>query len=296
MADLPQSLERVLRYPINYVEDWTVEGSRVEMSFSRRTDPWPWLVLPPWHPVVVDKIQYFAAVTGAWAYGSLGRDSKERSGTGPRTALTRIRWVSLARDAGPARRGTFRPFQGEESVGYELEIFDEAGRATLWIRGEGAAFEERDFGARRSASKENAATSALAPPSELARPEAVGLGPEGRSLISPLAGGDPPTVIGWVTSAEGFAPAHPFHTGTGDHVNAGHLVDCALEGAHLLLDTPGPLYCTGGEARFRRFVELDVPFEIALRSEEPEGDATTVHARMHQGGRETSSVRLDLRV
>ncbi len=287
MGDLPKALERALGYSTNYVDGWSVEGSRVELSFSRRTEPWPWRVLPPWHPVVVDKIQYFGAITGAFASGSLG--------SAARTALTRVRWSAWEPDAGPAHRGTYRPFEEGDSLGYELEIFDETGRETLRIRGEGVAFGDRDFGAWRGAAKQKAAASALAPPSELADPEAAGLGADGRSLISPLRKeGEAATAVGWVTAAEGFTPNHPFHTGSGDHVNAGHLLDCALEGAHLLLDTPGPLTCRGGEARFRRFVELDVPFEIALRAEEPVDGVTTVHAEMQQGGRETTGVRLDL--
>ena len=287
MGDLPEELRQVLGYATSYVEDWSVEGSRVELSFSRRADAWPWQVLPPWHPVVVDKIQYFAAITGAWASGGFG--------TGARTALTGISWSSLEREPGAPHRGSYRAFEDDGTVGYALQIFDESGRETLRIRGEGVAFGDRDFGAWRDAAKKKAATSAWAPPSELACPEAAGLGASGHSLISPLRKeGGTGTAIGWVTSADGFAPAHPFHTGTGDHVNAGHLLDCALEGAHLLLDTPGPLYCRGGEARFRRFVELDVPFEIALHAEEPVAGTTTVRARMQQGGRETTSVRLDL--
>jgi hypothetical protein len=287
MADLPHSLQIALGYPTSYAEDWSVDGSRVEFVYARNPAPWPWTTLPSWHPVVVDKLQYFSAVTASWAAGAFAAET--------RTALTKLHWSSLRRESSPAARGVYESYSDERGIGYTLEIFDAEGRETLRTRGEGAAFGDRDFGAWRSAAKEKAVALRRPAPDEMADPTAAGLGQDGCSLVSPLrTTADAFAATGWVTASNAFPPHHPFHTGSGDHVNAGHLLDCAMQCAHLALEPSKPLYCSGGEAEFLRFIELGVPFEISLTSEPRSAGGTRIRTSMRQGDRDTTRITLDL--
>jgi hypothetical protein len=130
---------------------------------------------------------------------------------------------------------------------------------------------------------------------EMAPASAVGVGARGRSFVTRLhETGGAPAVTAFVPAQGGFHPRHPFHTGSGDHVNAGHLFDCVLQAAHLF-HAGAPLVCTGGEARFTRFVELDVPFSITCCGREGVDAGVRLEMGIAQAGRENALIVLDLR-
>ena len=288
----PEQLERALGYRHNFARIVRADEQRLEFGYDLDPQRWPWLALPPQHPVVLDKVQYFSAVTGSLAASRLE--------PGTRSALTKLGWSCTPRPGGArhAVRGVLEPWVGEQRAGYELTLFDDQGRENARIRGEGAAFADRDFAAWRAKSKREAAAAAAAQQVlPRADPVAAGLGPAGRSLVSaPLARDGARGVLAQVGAANGFHPAHPFHTGTGDHVNAAHLLDCALQAAHLLWDPAGTaLRCTGGEAEFLRFVELEAAFELWLEACEPRAAGRArLRFAIGQAGRENARIRLEL--
>jgi len=288
-AMTPDQLEAALGYRHNFARVVRAAPERTELAFDLDRERYPWLALPPLHPVVIDKIQYFAAVTGSL------QASQMKPGT--RSALTKLTWSALVPpgDARPAVRGVLAPWAGEERAGYELALFDDPGREVARVRGEGTAFGDRDFGAWRAAAKQKAADAARdrAAPTPPADPVAAGLGPGGVCLVSPPRGR---SLAALVTAESGFGPAHPFHTGSGDHVNAAHLFDCAMQAAHLLWEPAGTaLHCVAGEAGFLRFVELGVPFEIDVAEPEPGPEGTTrLCFTVRQAGRENTRLRFDL--
>lgn len=291
-AMTPAQLRAALGYERNFARVLSADDGRVAFAYDLDPERWPWLALPPLHPVVIDKIQYFSAVTAILATSRLE--------PGTRSALTKIGWSTAPR-AGGARhavRGELG-FASGERPGYRLAVFDADGHENARIWGEGAAFADRDFGAWRARAKRTAreAAGAAAAPPPPADPVAVGLGPGGRCLVSkPFERDGALALAALVTAVNGFHPAHPFHTGSGDHVNAAHLFDCALQAAHLLAEPAGArLACTDGEAEFLRFVELDTPFELRLEAREPLAHGRTrMRFAIGQAGRENARVRFDL--
>ena len=73
------------------------------------------------------------------------------------------------------------------------------------------------------------------------------------------------------------------------------LLDCGLQAAHWFVGDgkhwTQPLICTGGEARFQRYVELDVPFTITLIEQVAD---TTVQLQFSQAGHDNVLLVLKL--
>lgn len=119
-----------------------------------------------------------------------------------------------------------------------------------------------DVRALREASR----AKALRRAAELPRPD-VG---EAYFVTPPVLEGGLLRAEGLVTSKAGFHPAHPFHTGSGDHVKAAQFLDCALQLAGFALGGKDlGERCGSGVANFARFVELDIPFatQTSVRAE-----------------------------
>ena len=81
-----------MEYEHNFARVLRVAEDRVELGYDLDRRRWPWLALSPLHPVVIDKIQYFSAVTASL--------TTERMEPGTRTALTRLAWSCHPRAAG----------------------------------------------------------------------------------------------------------------------------------------------------------------------------------------------------
>lgn len=279
-----------LVYEHNFCRIERVDGMQVSLGYDLNRDRWPWLALPPDHPVLVEKYQYFSAVTAGWAV--FDRASSAHS------ALTKLVWTCEAASVQGehATRGRCTLWQNERDMGYELVTHTEAGQAVVTFRGEGFAFADRDFKAWRAKARQAAFDQTPSVDFAPAGPASVGLDANGVSFVSPLRDtGGLPYATALVTTARGFHPAHPFHTGSGDHVNAGHLFDCALQTAHLVLNADVPLRCIGGKAEFKRFIELDLPFTIGLRRRGQTGASVSqLEFLLSQTARENAIITLEV--
>ncbi len=245
-----------LAYDHNLARVTSVEEGRVELAYDLDRARWPWLALPARHPVLLEKYQYFSAMTGL--------DALEAFEPGTFTALTQFSWECPDLD-GPPELATHGVCV-RTATGFELGLSLADGRELVRSRGSGFAFTDRDFKTWRARSREKARTAAAKAASVAFAPvSSVSPGLDGRSLVSALETVDGRRQsLALVSTDSGFHPAHPFHTGSGDHVNAGHLFDAVLQVAHLVLGATAPLECVAGAAEFFRFVELDVPFTITL--------------------------------
>ncbi|MGD8863915.1 MAG: hypothetical protein PVI30_28125, partial [Myxococcales bacterium] len=136
-------------YSHNMARALSVDDGVVELAFDPDAGRWPWLALPPQHPVVFEKYHYFGSVTAAWAAGFAD----------PRThgALTRSQFELPPLDdvAGHATRGTVRfRDEGEGKRSFELTLRDDAGQVIASSRGMGHNFTDRDFRAFRKAARQ----------------------------------------------------------------------------------------------------------------------------------------------
>jgi len=273
-----------LVYEHNFARVTKVEPERVELAYDLDHARWPWLALPAQHPVLIEKYQYFGVLSAVWALGVY--DPKVQ------TALTQFEWTCLPIEDEPRlpTLGVCTPTTMNDAVGFDLTLGSE-GQSLVTSRGGGFAFTDRDFPAWRKRSREKALAAGGGQQIDLAPPEDVGLDAGGRSFVSRRdRDDDGPLVRALVPTDGGFYPAHPFHTGSGDHVNAAQLFDCALQAAQLVCGEPRS--CRGGGAAFTRFVELDVPFELHV--DEVRGDkGLAVQIRVRQLDRDCGQIRLE---
>lgn len=276
-----------LAYDRNFCRVTAVRGMEASLTYDLDHQRWPWLALPAFHPVLVEKYQYFSSVTTGWVV--LDQAPSVQS------ALTQMTWrCSPASFSGEqAKHGHCKLWQRERDMGYELVTQLANGQEVTRYTGAGFAFADRDFKTWRAKSRKTALAQCGEFDFEPAKPTTVGLEAGGLSYVTPLSeiNGQPATTA-CVMTDNGFHPAHPFHTGSGDHVNAGHLFDCVQQAAHLVLQARQPLTCTGGRAEFMRFVELDVPFTIRLEARvTAEGEARLSFA-LAQLGRDNARITL----
>ena len=267
-------------YKTNFARILSSAPDRVELAFDLDAKLWPWLNLPPHHPVLVEKYQYFGATTASWEQGLFTPETF--------TALTSFGWgCTPAAFAGDyPTRGVFKTQNGEEAMGFSLNVGADDGQVMYQTRGQGFAFKDRDYRVWRERSRRAALDAKVTADFQFLSPEAVGLAANGHSFIGVSEQADQAlTLIACVTKQGGYVPEHPFHTGSRDHVNAAQLMDCGLQAAHWFLgggqSWAEPLICIGGEARFQRYVELDVPFTITLVEQVPN---TSVQLKFSQAG------------
>lgn len=273
-------------YAHNFARNLAVADRRVELEFIPDRALWPWLSLAPGHPVLIEKYQYFGAMTASWAMQLFAPEAF--------TALTRFDWrcepAALAATQ-HATRGLCRGRNDDDGMGFSLDVSSSEGAVFYRTSGDGFVFTDRDFRAWREKCRQQAeaagSTAAFMPLS----PSACGLGADGHSFVG--RADDAACLLAQVERGAGFFPQHPFHTGSGDHVNAAQLLDCALQAAHWFqgrgADWPTALVCLAGEARFQRYVELDVPFEIH-RIGSP--DESGIALQFVQGGRDNARISL----
>lgn len=274
-------------YRENFAQVLACTGKRVELSYNLDSQVWPWLALPPHHPVLVEKYQYFGTVTASWAMQLFTPETY--------TALTRFYWqcTPAAFSGKYATHGVCNTQNGEAGLGFSLDVGTADGCVMFRSGGEGFAFEDRDYRDFRARARSAVAAANHAISVQVAAPEMLGLGPGAQAFVGPST--RPECVHACVTKQGGFVPVHAFHTGSGDHVNAAQLLDCALQAAHWFIGEgqpwQRPLLCQGGEAGFQRYVELDVPFTISLV--ELEADLN-VHLKVSQAGKDNAVIALKL--
>ncbi len=281
----PPQLQRVLGYPRNFARLRQFEGDAAQFTYDLDPVQWPWLALSARHPVVLEKYQYFTTVTAACAFGDMA--------PGVRSALTGMRW-SLGEDAGdahfPDRSRCQRTADEQGELNLAVMLSNGQGQDLGQIICRGHSFADRDFANWRASSRK----------AVQARDDSPAFTPapltDGRPgfVSEPLIRDGLDAVLARVESARGFHPQHPFHTGSGDHVNAAQLFDCALQAAEQWLG-PDSRTCLAGEAGFLRFVELDAGFEILCEERLEAGDGqVSLRLLIRQSGRENTRLRLTL--
>lgn len=223
------------------------DGS-VALTCSDDAAAWPWLALDPRHPIVVQTINFWASVEAGLA--------KQSWEDGQWTALTEMEWQCGTPGCGHAHHGLADYYEDGGKQRFRITLFDKAGRLVYRMSGAGVVFRTRDFEGWRAQAK--AAAGAERAPFVFAADEAVQAPVAGGSFLSAE---DPGRAL--VTPENGLPPGHPYMSGSGDHVNATHLAEAVRQYATLALGT-GAALPNGGEMQFRRYVELGVPFEIAV--------------------------------
>lgn len=240
------------------------DDGTVTFRCSADVDQWPWLALEPFDPIVVQTINYWASVETGAARGTF--DPTKWS------ALTQTEWTCGETGAGHATHGIAEGSKDDGSPGNALSFFDAHDALVYKMSGTGVVFENRDFEGWREKAKRELPAPPDAGESQYAPADSVGVAAQGWSYLSPLIESDPPSALGLITKENGFPPAHPYLSGSGDHVNSTHLVEAGRQFA-CLVRGGRPLICTGGEMKFMRYVELGHPFQIALADDLPSQNA-----------------------
>lgn len=227
------------------------DGS-VVFACSGDTDAWPWLALPPQHPIVIQTQNYWASVGASAALGTLEE--------GKWSALTWTDWALGDIRAGIAAHGQFSRAMVEDKLAFETILFDSNDRRIVTLRGRGVVFRHRNFESWRQESKGEAAKRQPPPHFDYAPARLLNLSPGECALVSSFSGG---TAKALITKENGLMPGHPYFSGSGDHVNAPHLAELARQVASLLIDG-APFLVTSGEMDMHRYVELDCPIDLLL--------------------------------
>ena len=239
----------------------------VTFKCSSNHNLWPWLTLPPFNPIVVQSINYWASVETGAARGTF--DPSVWS------ALTQMEWTCGHPDAGHVSHGVAAASADESSPGYQLTFFDKTGAFVYHMSGTGVVFKTRDFESWRQKAKQKLEPFQGSEDFQYASADDVGVATQGESFLSPLIEGGIPCAEALITKAQGFTPKHPYHSGSGDHVNSNHLADVAVQFANLLFGG-SPITVVGGEMTFQRYVELGRPFHIGLAEEIHSGNAISM--------------------
>lgn len=251
------------------------DGS-VTFACSQSRKDWPWLELPPWHPIVVQTQNFWTSVGASAALGTLEE--------GRWSALTWTDWKTGDAAAQHAARGIFSRTMVEDKLAFETCLFDAQGRPVVTMRGRGVVFRNRDFEAWRAEAKREAAGQGSGESFAYAARELLGISPREWPLVSPLSGN---RAMALLTPENALMPAHPYFSGSGDHVNTPHLAEAARQIVSLLREGE-PFRVTGGEMEMRRYVELGCPFELEVEAHE--GDETRIEVR--QLGRACARIAL----
>lgn len=246
--------------PANYDVAFThshqvTEDDAVSFKCSGDAEKWPWLTLPPTHPIVIQTMNFWASVETGKTRGTF--DPTKWS------ALTYTRWQSFSGSTKPVTHGIADTPPGERDKGkpsFRLTFFDDDGTLVSRMIGAGVVFHTRDFEAWRDAAKKDIAPTPETENFSFAPPHILGVNSEIECFVSPLTDAETPTAHALFTKENCLMPNHPYHGGSGDHVNAGHLADAGFQFAHLAVGRK--LSCTGGEITFMRYVELGKPFTL----------------------------------
>ena len=258
-----------------------LEDGVVAFKCDRDASKWPWLNLPSIHPTVVQTINYWASVETGKTRGTF--DASKWS------ALTYSRWHANTAQVGPVTHGIADTPDGPidaDRPGFRLTFFDEAGTYVCRLIGTGVVFQTRDFKQWRSGADGKSIEGRSTEDFVYASARELGVASDIERFLSPLSSGPSPTAEALITKENGIMPLHPYHSGSGDHVNANHLADAAFQFAHLVFGKQ--LRCSAGEMKFRHYVELGRPFilEQANRSEQ------SISISVHQGETKCTDITL----
>ena len=258
------------------------DDGTVAFQCSSDKDKWPWLALHPVDPIVVQTINYWASVETGAARGTF--DPTKWS------ALTQMEWICGKAGVGHATHGVADAIGEEATPRFGLSFFDQDDSLVYRMHGTGVVFRNRDFEAWRNKAKTKIAPPPAVHDFEYAPVDAVGVATPCRSFLSPLVDRDGPSAQALITKESGFPPAHPYLSGSGDHVNSTHLGDVGRQFASLLLGGKPPTI-TGGKMQFMRYVELGRPFDVKLEHHDP--SKNTVSMAIHQADRLCATIEME---
>lgn len=271
-------------YPHAYTHNHKVlDDGSVAFECSNNISIWPWLNLPPLHPIVVQTINFWASVESGIALGTF--DPEKWS------ALTHVDWTCDDPDVGHAVRGTYRTDRDGDEMQYVLAFFDAEDRQSVELRGKGVVFRTRNFEGWRDAAKKQAKPDHDVSTFPFADADQVGVEDPAQCFLSEALNGPPVRCMGKITSERGLMPGHPYIAGSGDHVNSTHMGEIGRQFCQLL--TGRPLINTGGQMVFEHYVELGRHFlidQVKGPSSEP-----SIHAVVRQNGRICTRMRMDYR-
>lgn len=256
--------------PHGYTTNHKVIDDR-SMSFLCSDDisKWGWLGLHPANQIPLQMMCYFASVETAAARGTL--DTTKWS------ALTKVSWecAATAPDALHARNGKIEAVGEGQSPDFAMTFTDVNDDLVYRMSGKGVVFQNRDFEAWRAQAKEEAR--ALPEPTNFvyAAPEALGVQTPIECMVSALTdAGGILYADALITPDNGFPPNHPYHDGSGDHVNSSHLADAIQQTAYMMRQKVGKSpVCRAGTIVFKRYIELDRVFRVSVDQERTSGNA-----------------------
>jgi len=218
---------------------------------------WPWLALHPFNPILVQTINFWASIETAMTRGTF--DPNKWS------ALTQTEWTCGALGTGTPTHGIAQAGTDADPTMYRLTFFDGQDRLVCRMSGHGVVFQNRDFESWRGAAKHDIASIAMPANFLYASRELLDASSDIECFLSPLQDDDDQLhATALITKYNGLPPAHPYHSGSGDHVNSTHLADAAHQFINLL-HQGAPVHCIGGEMQFHRYVELGSPFQVRMR-------------------------------
>ena len=235
----------------------TPDGS-VLFACSTDQSAWPWLTLPPQHPIVIQTQNFWTSVGVGSAMAT--RDESKWS------ALTGTDWVLGDQEAGIATNGIFKRSADDENLEFSTELFDADNRLIVRIRGRGVVFRTRDFESWRDRSKAQARVwTADVDRFDYANRDGLSLSSAEPPLIAPLQTLDGKLATrALLTTENGLMPGHPYFSGSGDHVNAPHLAEIARQTACLVCDGK-PVRVLSAEMDMHRYIELGTPIDIGIK-------------------------------
>ncbi len=232
------------------------DDGAVAFRCSDDAEKWPWLKLHPANNIAVQATNYYA-LTGVSHFAGRMDGSKW-------SALTKFEWRTHQTGADAQHPATGRATHEDDGLGYACSFSDKEGRPVYDVSGAGVVFKTRDFEGWRAKAKEKVRALAVPDDFSFARPEAVGVQTQGEVFVAPLSEDEAGLHAHALLLAEtAFLPVHPYHGGSGDHVNSSQLCDAVQQTAHLI---GGRGFTSGGSAIFSRYVELDRPFRVRLVS------------------------------
>ncbi len=236
--------------------DVRADGS-VAFACSQDVNEWPWLALPPQHPLVIQTQNFWTSVGAGQAAGT--RDDSKWS------ALTWTDWVLGDQDAGIAARGVFTRSTQDEKLEFATELFDASDRLITRIRGRGVVFRTRDFESWREKSKKEASKASTDIGAfQFADRDLLGISRKEPPLIARLSERSGKRVTSALLTREnGLMPGHPYFSGSGDHVNTPHLAEIARQIACLVCDGRS-VTVTSAEMDMHRYIEFGTPIDIVV--------------------------------
>ena len=258
-----------------------MEDGCVSFKCDRDVGKWPWLALPSIHPIAVQTVNFWASVETGVTRGSF--DPEKWS------ALTYSKWQVGDLNAGPVTHGIADLPSGTNDASkpsFRLTLFDEAGALVYRMIGAGVVFQTRNFEGWRKQAKEIVKATQSIADFEYAPASALGVKTDIERFLSPLYRAPSICADALITKENGLLPAHPYNSGSGDHVNANHIVDAGFQFAHQVFEKS--LRCTGGEIKFRHYVELGKAFTLSQTS----ATETSISLAVHQNEKLCTDIHL----